>query len=78
MVCKMELNDGNNYQGVIIAIVCVIIMLILANLVMFWNPLQLLPTWSSQTKESIIVYDRYELKSLRTVVNHNPRIFELN
>ena len=38
----------------------------------------IIPTWSSQVKENIKVYDRYELKSLRTVVNHNPGIFKLN
>ena len=76
MACKIELNDGNNYQGVISAIVCVITVLILANLVYFWTLLQLSPTWSSQVKENK-VYDRYELKSLRTVVNHNPGIFKL-
>ena len=61
MACKLELNDGNKYQGVISAIVCVRTVLILANLVTFQNLLQLLPTRSSQAKKSIKVYDRYEL-----------------
>ena len=74
MACKLELNDGNSYQGVVSAIVCVITVLILANLVTFQNLLQLSPTWSSQMKKNIKIYDRYELKSLRTVVNHNPGI----
>ena len=78
MACQMELNDRNNYQVVISANVCVITVLILANLVTFWNLLQLSPTWSSQVKENIIVYDRYELKSLRTMVNHNPGFCKLN
>ena len=76
--CKLELNDGNIYQGVIPAIVCVITGLILVNLVTFQNLLQLSPNWSSQAKKSIEVYDRYELKLLRTVVNQIPGIFKLN
>ena len=78
MACTLELNDGNNYQGVISAIICVITVLILANLVTFQNSLQLSPTWSSQVKKNIKVYDRCELKSLRTMVNHNPGILKLN
>ena len=74
----MELNDRNNYQGVISAIVCVITVIILANLVTFQNLQPLSPTCSSQAKENIKVYGRYELKLLRTVVNNNPRIFKLN
>ena len=49
MACKMELNDGNNYQGIILAI--------LTNLVMFWNLLQLSSTWSNQAKGNIKVYE---------------------
>ena len=72
MARKLELNGGHNYQGVISAIVLHHNCAYFGQFSDFSESSAIITPWSSQAKKNIEVYDRYELKSLRMVVKHNP------